>query len=215
MTQAIDDLRRQGAVIVDPADVPTAATLDECEMPVLEYEFKAGLNEYLGALPASSPVQSLQELIVFNEQHKDEEMPFFGQELFIASQARGPLTDDDYRQALAACRERSRARGLDAVFARYRLDAIIMPPSGPAWTIDLVNGDHTLGGGTTPAAVAGYPSITVPAGMVHGLPVGLSFIGPAWSEARLVGLAFAYEQATHHRQPPQFLPALPLPSPRQ
>jgi amidase len=215
MTQAIADLRRLGAVIVDPADVPTAATLDECELPVLEYEFKAGLNEYLGALPASSPVHSLQELIVFNEQHKDEEMPFFGQELFIASQARGPLTDDDYRQALAACRERSRARGLDAVFARYRLDAIIMPPSGPAWTIDLVNGDHTLGGGTTPAAVAGYPSITVPAGMVHGLPVGLSFIGPAWSEARLVGLAFAYEQATHHRQPPQFLPALPLPSPRQ
>jgi amidase len=203
--KAIADLKEAGAVIVDPADLPTAGRLDDCELEVLLYEFKAGLNAYLGALPATARVRSLSALIDFNERSKASEMPYFGQELLETANKKGPLTAPAYRRALATCRSRARTLGIDAVIARHKLDAIVAPTGSPAWTTDLVNGDHFLGASSTPAAVAGYPNITVPAGEVHGLPVGLSFIGQAWSEERLIALAYAYEQATKHRKPPRLL----------
>ena len=200
---AIADMRSLGAVIVDPADIPTAAQLDECEFEVLLYEFKAGLNAYLSGLP-SMKVRSLKDLIAFNERERTREMPFFGQEIFEMAEKKGPLASAAYRKALATCRSRARALGIDAVIRQHKLDAIVAPTGSPAWLTDLVNGDNYLGASSTPAAVAGYPNVTVPAGQVYGLPVGISFIGPAWSEARLIALAYAYEQATKHRRPPRF-----------
>jgi amidase len=207
---AIATMKAQGAVIVDPANIPTAAQLDACEFEVLLYEFKADLNAYLRALPPSAKVRSLTELISFNDREKARELPYFGQEILVMSQAKGPLTSPAYRKALTTCRTRARTLGIDAVFTRYRLDAIVAPTGGPAWTTDLVNGDHFTGASSTPGAVAGYPSVTVPAGDAYGLPVGVSFIGQAWSEARLIALAYSYEQATRHRRPPAFLPKAPL-----
>jgi amidase len=207
---AIAEMKKQGAVIVDPADVPTAEQLEMCELDVLLYEFKTDLNAYLARRDASAPVHSLQELIAFNVREKEREMPFFEQELLLQADTKGPLTSRAYRKALATCRKRARTEGIDAVMTRYRLDALLAPTGSPAWTTDLVNGDHGLGGSSTPAAVAGYPNITVPAGFAFGLPVGVSFIGRAWSEATLITLAFAYEQATRFRKPPQFQPTIPL-----
>ena len=209
VNQAIADMKAQGAVIVDPADIPTASKLDACEIDILLYEFKAGLNAYLASRGPSSPVRSLEALIAFNEREKAREMPYFGQELFLQAQKKGPLTTPAYLTAAATCRALSRAHGFDLVMRRHRLDAIVAPTGSPAWTTDLVNGDHFTGASSTPAAVAGYPSITVPAGQAFGLPVGLSFIGGAWSEARLIGLAYAYEQATRHRRPPAFATRVP------
>ena len=202
---AVADLKARGAVILDPADIPTAATLDACELDILLYEFKADLNAYLRGLGPSGRVRSLADLIAFNEREKAREMPFFGQELFVMAEKKGPLTSPEYRRTIATCQSRARALGIDAVMTRLRLDAIVAPTGSPAWPTDLVNGDHFLGASSTPAAVAGYPSVTVPAGWVHGLPVGLAFIGRAWSEPKLIALAYAYEQATKHRQPPKFL----------
>ena len=207
---AIVEMKRQGAIIVDPADIPTAGRLDDCELEILLYEFKAGLNAYLGKLGPAARAHSLADLIAFNTREKDREMPFFGQEMLLSAQKKGPLTAPRYRTALTTCRARSRAAGIDRVMTRLRLDALVAPTGSPAWLTDLVNGDHFLGASSTPAAVAGYPSITVPAGFAHGLPVGLSFIGRAWSEPTLIQYAFAYEQATHHRKPPQFLSTAPL-----
>jgi amidase len=205
---AIAHMKSAGAIIVDPADVSTAAQLDDCEMQILTHEFKDGLNKYLAQLPPSVTVRTLADIIAFNEREAAREMPFFGQELLLLSQKKGPLTTPAYRQALATCRTRSRTLGIDAVMQRHRLDALVAPTGSPAWTTDLVNGDHFLGASSTPAAVAGYPSITVPAGHVQGLPIGISFIGRAWSEARLLALAYAYEQGTKHRRPPSFRPTL-------
>ncbi|HYA52412.1 MAG TPA: amidase, partial [Streptosporangiaceae bacterium] len=202
---AIAVLKAQGAEIVDPADLPHAGEYDDAEFTVLQYEFKQDIDAYLADLGPGSPMKTLADLIAFNQQHAKEEMPYFGQEIFVQSQAKGPLTDDAYLEAAAHCRRLSRAEGLDALFADKKLDAIVMPTNGPAWTTDLVNGDHFTGGSSTPAAVAGYPSITVPAGFVYGLPVGISFTGKAWSEPTLIRLAFAYEQASKARKPPQFL----------
>src|SRR4051794_1112357 len=205
--QAIGDMRAQGAVIIDPADIATASKMDGCELDVLLYELKADLNAYLKDRP-SAPVHSLEEIIAFNEREKAREMPYFGQELFLTAQKKGLLTTPAYRTALTRCRALARTQGIDATLARYRLDAIVAPTGSPAWTTDLVNGDHFTGASSTPAAVAGYPSITVPAGQAFGLPVGLSFIGAAWSEPRLIALAYAYEQATRHRRPPTLIPSL-------
>ncbi len=206
---AVATMKAQGAIVVDPANIPTAARMDGCENEVLLYEFKTDLNKYLQALGPKAPVHSLTELIAFNSREQAREMPFFGQELLLSAEKKGPLSTPAYKAALARCRALARAQGIDLVMARNRLDALVAPTGGPAWTTDLVNGDHFTGASSTPAAVAGYPSITVPAGDAFGLPVGISFIGRAWSEERLVALAYAYEQATKHRRPPQFKPSVP------
>ncbi len=206
--RAIADLRRLGAEIVDPADIEHAGEYDASEIEVLLYEFKADLNKYL-ATRTGVPVHSLKDAIEFNAKNKDREMPYFGQERFIASEAKGPLTDEAYRKALEKNRRLSR-EGIDGVLKKHRLDAIVMPTGGPAWTTDLVNGDHFLGDSSTPAAVAGYPNITVPMGYVYGLPVGISFVGPAWSEGKLLRLAYAWEQGTRHRRPPKMRPSADL-----
>ena len=202
---AIERMKELGAVIVDPADIPNAGRYDTSELEVLLYEFKANLNKYLGALGPSARVHSLADLIAFNEANRSREMPFFGQELLIQAQKKGPLTDKAYRDALAMNVRLSRKEGIDAVIDGLRLDALVAPTGSPAWRTDLVNGDHFTGSSSTPAAVAGYPAITVPAGYAFGLPVGISFIGRAWSEALLIKLAYAYEQGTKHRRPPKFL----------
>jgi len=207
---AIALMKAQGATIVDPADIPTAARLDACEIEVLLYEFKADLNAYLATRGAAATASTLKDLIAFNERERSREMPYFGQELFIRAEAKGPLTAPEYRAASTLCRRLARDEGIDAVMTKHQLDALVVPAVGPAWPTDLVNGDHITGGGTTPAAVAGYPSITVPAGWVGELPVGILFMGRAWSESRLIGLAFAYEQASRHRKPPRFLPTIPI-----
>jgi amidase len=203
---ALAEMRRSGAEIVDPADIPTAGKFDDSESLVLSYEFKNDLNLYLGALGPKAPVHSLADVIAFNENHHEQEMPYFGQDLMIKAQARGPLTSKEYLDALDKDHRLSRTEGIDAVMSKYRLDALVAPTGGPAWCTDLINGDHDPGGSSTPAAVAGYPNINVPAGYAFGLPLGISFFGAANSEALLIKLAFAFEQSTRHRRPPQFLP---------
>jgi amidase len=213
METALTVLRDAGAVLVDPADIPHVGEYDETEFTVLLYEFKADLAAYFATLGPSAPVKTLPDLIAFNERNREREMPYFGQEILTMAQEKGPLTDAAYTEALAKNLRLSRAEGIDAVMTQHRLDAIVAPTGNPAWPIDLVNGDHFLGGCSTPPAVAGYPHVTVPAGYVRGLPVGLSFIGRAWSEATLIKLAFAYEQATHHRRPPAFRPSVDMTAP--
>ena len=202
---AIDVLKAQGAVIVDPADIPHMNDYGDAESTVLHYEFKADVNAYLAGLGSGASMKTLADLIAYNEQHKDQEMPYFGQETFLKAQEKGSLSDDAYIEALAHCRRLSRTEGLDKLFADQPLDAIVMPTGDPPWLIDLVNGDCGGGGATSPAAVSGYPSITVPVGYGFGLPVGISFVGKAWSEPTLIKLAYAYEQAAKPRRPPRFL----------
>ena len=203
--EGLAEMKRQGAEIVDPADIPTAGKFDDSESLVLSYEFKNDLNLYLGALGPKAPVHSLADVIAFNESHRDREMPYFGQDLMIKAQARGPLTSKEYLDALDKDHRLSRTAGIDAVMGQHRLDALVAPTGGPAWCTDLINGDHDAGGSSTPAAVAGYPDISVPAGYAFGLPVGISFFGAAHSEALLIKLAYAFEQATRHRRSPKFL----------
>ncbi|HEX8338073.1 MAG TPA: amidase family protein [Pyrinomonadaceae bacterium] len=210
MADAIDLMKREGATVVDPADLPTHGKFDAAEFEVLLYEFKADLNKYLAGLAPGDHPRTLKQLIEFNERHRDREMPYFGQELFVRAEAKGPLTEAPYLKALRASKQLSQAQGIDAVMSRHRLDALIAPTGGPAWTTDLVNGDHFSGGSSSPAAVAGYPNVTVPAGHVHGLPVGISFYGRAFTEPKLIRIAYAYEQATRHRQPPRLPPAADL-----
>jgi amidase len=203
--RALAVLKASGATLID-AKIPTAGQWDAAEFEVLLYEFKDGLNRYLAA--AGGPMRSLADLIVYNTAHADSEMPWFGQELFEQAQAKGPLTDKAYLEARAKARRLAKDEGLDAALKTHRLDALVAPTMSPAWLIDPINGDHFTGGGYGVAAVAGTPSITVPMGDVHGLPVGIVFMGPAWSEATLIGYAYGYEQATHARKPPTFAPTV-------
>ena len=204
-SSALAAMRDAGAVLVDPADVPNLGEYDDEEFEVMLYEFKADLEAYLASWAPGASARTLVDLIAFNEAHRNEELPYFGQEIFTMAAAKGPLTDKAYRKALAVCRKLSRDEGLAPLFERHRLDAVVAPTGGPAWPTDLVNGDHFLGASSTPAAVSGYPSITVPAGFSFGLPVGLTFIGKPWAEAVLVRLAAAFESATKVRRPPRFL----------
>ncbi len=203
--RAIAALRAAGAEIVDNADVPTVNKTDDAESEVLFYEFKDGINAYLAARGATSKMKTLEDLIAFNRANASREMPWFAQEQFEKAQAKGALSDTNYLAARDTCRRLSRDQGVDATLAKHRIDAIIAPSNGPSWPIDLVNGDRYTGGNSSVAAVAGYPSVTVPMGFAGPLPLGLSFIGTAWSEARLIALAFAFEQATKARREPRFL----------
>ena len=204
---AIAHMKMKGAVIVDPANVPTLGKFGDAEFDVLLYEFKADLNKYLAWLGPAAPVHSLKDVIAFNEARRDQELSYFGQDILTTAEKKGPLTSATYRRALAKDHQMSRTLGIDAVMTKYKLDALVAPTGGPAWLIDLVNGDGGTAatpGPSTVAAVAGYPHITVPAGYARGLPVGISFLGRAWSEPTLIRLAYAYEQATKHRRAPTF-----------
>jgi amidase len=211
LDHAISVLRAQGATVVDNVKIPHVNDYGHAESTVLLYEFKHGVNAYL-ATRKGLKVHSLADLIAFDNTHAAEEMPWFGQELFNEAEAKGPLTDKAYRDALAKLKKLAGPEGIDAAMNADHLDALFAPAQDPAWRIDLVAGDP---GGTAsaygPAAVAGYPSVTVPAGFVHGLPVGMLFFGRKWSEPTLIGIAYAYEQATHARRDPGFLTALPVP----
>ena len=204
--EAIKELRSLGAEIIDPTNIPTAKQMSESqsEMVVLLHEFKADLNSYLADLE-SSPVRSLEEIIAFNEAHAAEELPYFGQELLLRAQETTGLDDPTYLCALEENHRFSRQEGIDAIMEQYHLDALIMPTGAPAWCIDVIDGDHPLGGSSQPAALAGYPAITVPAGFIFELPVGLTFMGRAYSEATLIRLAYAFEQGTHARRTPRYL----------
>jgi amidase len=203
MESCIDLIRAAGADIVDPADIPSFEKWRETEALVMAYEFKAGLNRYLAGRGGS--VRSLEDVIAFNAAHPAEEMPYFGQELLKDAQTKGPLSDPEYKAALRENGKLTRKQGIDAVIHKYGLDALIGPTAGPAWMTDWVSGDHTDSGCASPPAIAGYPHITVPAGLMFGLPIGISFFGSAWSEPTLLKFAYAFEQARHARQKPRFL----------
>jgi amidase len=203
--EAIAAMKGAGAIVVDPVRIAHVADLGEPEITVLLYEFKADLDAYLATLGPAMQTRTLAALIDYNTRNASREMPYFGQERMVMAQKKGPLTEAAYRRAVAKCRRLARRKGIDATLARDRLDAIVAPTGGPAWLIDYVCGDHASGGCSQPAAVAGYPHITVPAGFAFGLPVGVSFFASAYSEPTLIRLAYAYEQATRARQPPQFL----------
>jgi amidase len=211
MEEAIAALKEQGATVIDPVtNFPARNRLGDAEGTVMSYEFKADINAYLAARGPDSPMKTLADLIDFNNQHKAEEMPWFGQELFTTAQTRGPLTDQSYVDALAKCRQVARHDGIDAVMDDNQLDALIAPTEGPAGVIDYVYAGEGRSGvsSTWAAAVAGYPHVTVPCGMILGLPMNISFFGRAYSEATLLKLAFAFEQETKIRQVPKFLPLM-------
>jgi amidase len=205
---AIARMKELGAVLIDPLDIPSQGKLGNAEHEVLLYEFKHGINTYLASLGPRAPMRSLADLIAFNAKHADEELRYFGQETFIQAQEKGPLTEQTYLDAVERCRRFARKEGIDAVMDEHRLDAIVAPSGGPAGKTDLIYGDRDVGGSSSLAAVAGYPNITVPAGNVMGLPLGISFFGRAYSEPTLLKLAYAFEQATKARIAPKFLPTL-------
>jgi amidase len=205
---ALEVLRGAGAVLVDPANIATLGEFDDAEQQVLLYEIKADLFRYFSDLGPAAPIHTLADAIAYNKAHRETEMPYFGQELFEQAQAKGPLSDARYRAALARCRRLSRTEGIDRTMDRHHLDALIAPTNGPAGFIDLVNGDAGGGGSSSAAAVAGYPHVTVPAGFAFGLPIGLSFFGRPYTEALLLKFAYAYEQSTKMRKPPEFKPSV-------
>ena len=205
MEESLDVMKRQGATLIDPADIETFGKFDDSELLVFMYELKADLNAYLSRLGPTAPVRSLKEIIAFNSRNRQKEMPYFGQDLFLKAEEKGPLTEKAYLDALAKNHQLARTEGIDAIMDKHQLDALVAPTGGPAWLTDLINGDHSAGGSSNAAAVAGYPNINVTAGSIFGLPVGISFFGRAWSEPTLIKLAYAFEQATKARQVPKFM----------
>jgi amidase len=205
MNGVMEEMKRQGAVLVDPADLESHGKFDDTEFLVLLYELKADLNAYLAGRPDAA-VHSLKGVIEFNQKNKETEMPFFAQDTLIKAENKGPLSSKEYVDALEANHRLSRVEGIDGVMDKFKLDAIMAPTGGPAWLTDLINGDHAGGGSSNAAAVAGYPDITVPAGFIAGLPAGVSFFGRAWSEPVLLKIAYGFEQAFRARRPPNFLP---------
>jgi amidase len=208
MERSLDAMKSQGAMIVDPADIESFGKFDDTELLVFMYELKADLNAYLARLGPGAPVRTLKEIIDFNERNRQKEMPYFGQDLFVKAEAKGPLTEKAYLDAIEKNHQLARVEGIDATMDKHHLDAIVAPTGGPAWLTDLVNGDHFAGGSSNAAAVAGYPNINVTAGSIAGLPVGISFFGRAWSEPTLIRLAFAFEQTVKARQAPRFLSSI-------
>src|SRR5580704_14247833 len=208
MEAALETMRKQGAILVDPAPIESAGKFGESEFTVFLYELKADLNAYLAKLGPNAPVKTLKDIIEFNEKNSTKEMPYFGQDTFLKSEEKGPLTTQEYIDAVAKARDLARKEGIDATMDKNNLDALVGPTCGPAWLTDHINGDSFGGGSSSTAAVAGYPNITVPAGFVHGLPVGISFFGRAWSEPVLLRVAYAFEQSTKARRAPGFAPTL-------
>ncbi len=208
MEESLRAIGNLGALVTSPADIPTTGQFDDSEFEVLLYEFKADLNAYLQGLGASTPMRSLKDLIAFNESKAEFEMPYFGQDIFEKAQEKGPLTDRKYLQALRKNQLLTRTQGIDFIMKKHRLDALVAPTGGPPWPTDWLNGDHFTGGYSSASAVAGYPHITVPAGYIHGLPVGISFFGGAYSEPTLIKIAYAFEQETKARRPPKYLPTV-------
>lgn len=203
--RSIAALKAAGAVVIDPVELPNQGKYDDDENIVLQYEFKTDLNAYLAQLSPQVRTRSLADLIAFDRGNEMREMQWFAQEIFEKSQARGTLADQAYKDALARSKALAGPQGIDAALQKDKLDALIAPTGGPAWVTDIVNGDHFGGGSSSPAAVSGYPAVTVPMGFVHGLPVGITFFGTAWSDAKLIGYARAFEQATHERKAPGFV----------
>jgi amidase len=204
----IDVMRRMGATVVDPANLPNFDRFSKTELEVLYFEFRRDLNRYLAGRGPKIHARTLADVIRFNEENRERVMPYFGQDRMVTAEKTAGAGREAYRRALARNRRLTRRDGIEAAIRKHRLDAIVVPSGGPAWMIDLANGDPRSWDmeSTSPAAVAGYPHITVPGGHVHGLPVGLSFFGSAWQEPMLIRLAYAFEQATQVRRPPA-LPA--------
>jgi amidase len=210
MESALDAMKKDGAILVDPVEIETAGKWSDAELTVFMYELKADLNAYLARPGFNPPVRALKEIIDFNEKNREKEMPYFGQDFFLKAEAKGPLSSKEYVEALEKNHQLARKEGIDATMDKHHLDALVGPTGGPAWLTDWVDGDHFGGGSSGAAAVAGYPNVTVPAGFIFGMPVGISFFGRAWSEPVLIRLAYALEQATKVRKPPKFLPSVNL-----
>jgi amidase len=208
MDRALETMKQQGAVLVDPADIPSLGRFGESEYELMLYEIKAGLNAYLAGLSSSVAVRTMKDVIDFNEKNSESELKWFGQEHFLKAQEKGPLTDKKYTDAVEKCRRLSRTEGIDAIMDKERLDVLVAPTGGMAGKTDLIYGDHGAGGTSSMAAMAGYPNITVPAGEVYGLPLGMSFFGRAYSEPVLLKIAYAFEQATKARMVPQFISSI-------
>ena len=210
MEAALDAMKKEGAILVDPVEIETAGKWSDTELTIFMYELKADLNAYLARPGLSAQVKTLKDIIEFNEKNREKEMPYFGQDFFLKAEEKGPLSSKEYVEALEKNHQLARKEGIDATMEKHNLDALVGPTGGPAWLTDLVDGDHFGGGSSGAAAVAGYPNITVPAGFVFGMPVGISFFGRAWSEPVLIRLACAFEQATKVRKPPRFLSSVNL-----